>query len=199
MNARIIGITGRKGHGKDAIANVLVNEFGFRRVAFADALKRAVMEIYDLSYDQCFGSQAEKEAIDPRWGLSARQIMQRFGTETARSVHPDTWVRSWRVDAQRAMQGTVWFCGDLGWRKVRSGPCCGIVVPDVRFDNEVRAVLALGGVLARVHRPGPVSVDTHESEAGVDPSMVSVFIQNGGTLEELERVVRAGYLTWGTG
>lgn len=91
--ATIIGICGRKRHGKDSVGHVLRLNHGYRTTAFADAVKRVAMDVYGLSWDQCYGDGPEKEAVDPRWGLSPRVIMQRIGTEVGRSIHPDTWVR----------------------------------------------------------------------------------------------------------
>ena len=41
----IVGITGYAQHGKDTAAQVLVTEFGFVRVGFADALKELALAV----------------------------------------------------------------------------------------------------------------------------------------------------------
>jgi len=43
---RIIGLLGLIGSGKDTVSNILVNDYGFHQVAFADSLKEAVSIIF---------------------------------------------------------------------------------------------------------------------------------------------------------
>ena len=42
----VIGLTGYAGSGKDTLANILVEEYGFTRIAFADKTKEF---LYDLN------------------------------------------------------------------------------------------------------------------------------------------------------
>lgn len=62
----IIGIVGFAQTGKDTVAKIL-SEHGFQRVAFADALKRVTMRIFDFTYDQMWGTLEQKEAPDLRY------------------------------------------------------------------------------------------------------------------------------------
>jgi hypothetical protein len=63
---RVIGIAGRRGDGssagagKDEVAKILVRDFGFVIVSFADEIKRTAMRWYDFTYEQCWGSEKEK-------------------------------------------------------------------------------------------------------------------------------------------
>ncbi len=117
----ILGITGYKRHGKDSVCEaVCAFEPRARRIALADPLKAIAREVYGLSVEQTDGDL--KESLDERWGLSARQIMQRLGTEVARSIHADTWVRYLLAQITKHPQNTLW------------------VVPDVRFMNEALAL-----------------------------------------------------------
>jgi dephospho-CoA kinase len=61
----IIGLTGYAGSGKDEVANILVKEHGFIRVAFADKIKEFLYEIE---------SDRFKAAIDHRGWDRAKQI-----------------------------------------------------------------------------------------------------------------------------
>lgn len=45
-NKMIIGIGGEKQHGKDTVANYLVEKYGYQRKAFADKLKSICQELY---------------------------------------------------------------------------------------------------------------------------------------------------------
>ena len=146
MAMKIIALTGYKQSGKSTVARILQEQFGFTRMAFADPIKWAVREIYDLSFAQLYGPGTLKEDVDPRYDLTPRQIMQRFGTEVCRQIHPDTWVMNLRrrMDTIEAPKG--------------------IVIDDLRFDNEAEAVHDWGGEVWHINRPG-YRGDGHTSEA----------------------------------
>lgn len=183
----IIGISGKKRHGKDEIATALAAH-GVNRIAFADELKRFVMEIWDLSFEQLYGTDAFKESIDERWGLSPRTIMQQFGTQTGRKIHDQTWVRRAMDNIQRAHRGEAVLLPDFHLRKFRlthiSDPTRWSI-PDCRFPGEATSIRAKGGVVIKVVRPSVVSDDTHESETEVDKVEEDYLIVNDGTLDDL--------------
>lgn len=169
----IVGISGYKRSGKDAFANLLIKLYpGYAvRLAFADKLKAICQDLFELTDGQVHGSDTHKETVDHRWGLSSRQIMQRFGTEVARSVHPDVWVRCLLRQA-----GDAEAAGALL-----------VVVPDVRFVNEADAIRERGGLIIRVTRPGCVS-DGHASEAlDFEPD---IYVANEGGLADLEEMAQ---------
>jgi deoxynucleotide monophosphate kinase-like protein len=193
----LIGITGKKRSGKDAVAAELIAATGSMcRIAYGDALKRVAMDLYSLSYRQCFGDTADKETVDPRWGLSAREILQRLGTEVGRSVHADTWIRKMLYDAQ-ALQtaGLVWeWENSVRWARHRYAHLINtrhIVVPDVRFPNEGDAIRTAGGIVIRVDRDFATGAfEDHASETSVDAVEYDWRIGNNGTLDGLKHDVR---------
>lgn len=63
----IIGITGKAGSGKDTVADLLVHEHGFVKVAMADPLKRICMDLFGFSYQQLWGPSKLRDAPDPRF------------------------------------------------------------------------------------------------------------------------------------
>ena len=75
----IVGVTGYKRSGKDIVAAVFVNLYGFRKYEFARPMKEACAAIFGWGEDELYGSK--KEWIDPRWGISPRQALQHLGTE----------------------------------------------------------------------------------------------------------------------
>lgn len=193
----LIGISGKKGAGKDTLAALLVNKVrGVHRIALADALKRTAMDLYGLSYAQCFGSIEEKETIDPRWGMTPREILQKFGTEVGRSVHPETWTRRLLADAKLATeQGHVWCWMPTAkrWTMLyldRSRPRH-VAVPDVRFPNEAHAICEAGGIVIKVERPhfGTGVFEAHASETSVDAIEPTYIIRNVGDLRAFEQNV----------
>lgn len=195
MQVQIIGVCGRKRHGKDSVGRVLRDHFGYTCTAFADPLKRVVMSLYGLSWDQVFGEDAEKEAVIERWGLSPRQIMQRFGTEVGRGVHPDTWIRNTLDNIHSAVSGRgAWLRDDAHREFIHCWTAAPKhwVVTDVRFPNEAAAIREAGGQVWTIVRPSlGVSTDEHASEKSVDLVVPDVQIINDGSLDDLRTRVQA--------
>lgn len=183
----LIGVTGYAQHGKDTIANVLVEDFGFTRLAFADALK-------DLAY-------YINPSIPGIGRLSG--IVDTDGFEAAKQL-PEV-----RRILQDLGTGARYWLGDNVWvdaldLKVRaSGE--NVVISDVRFPNEADYIHRWLGTLWRVHRLVPtdsLSPDTdfvefdngvgttHPSEYHVAALPVDAIFYNGGTLQDLEAQVR---------
>lgn len=117
----IIGITGYAGSGKDTVADILVRDHGFVKVAFADPLKRICKDLFAFTDAQLWGSSSKRNEPDLRyprehstevyhgqfciccgadlWGgtpavcfLTPRHALQQLGTEWARSCYEDVWV-----------------------------------------------------------------------------------------------------------
>lgn len=150
-----VGVCGYKGAGKDTAATRLVERWGFERRALADPLKQAAAAIFGFTPDQLYGDL--KEAVDPYWNLSPRQVLQWLGTEGCREAVGGRAVESgaWSEDERNGL-----------WIRALDRACRGlprVVVPDVRYANEARAILMRGGVLIRVDRPGHRS-GSHKSE-----------------------------------
>jgi hypothetical protein len=49
MPHRVVGIVGYAGHGKDTLADVLVTEFGYHKLAFADPLRAFCADLFGLT------------------------------------------------------------------------------------------------------------------------------------------------------
>ena len=171
----IVGVTGKKGHGKDTVG-LFLQEQGFKRTAFAQNLKIAAMQIFQLAPQQVFGPISIKEAEDPRWGMTPREIMQKLGTEVGRNIHPDVWVK-----------GTMLALEKENARNV--------VITDVRFLNEANAVKEAGGIILRVIRPGfgTDEHNEHASETEMDGIEADYEVLNDGPRLALkEKVVALG-------
>jgi hypothetical protein len=62
----IIGITGKAGSGKDAVADSLCTNHGLVRVALADSMKRFCKEIFGFTDEQLWGPSELRNVIDKR-------------------------------------------------------------------------------------------------------------------------------------
>jgi hypothetical protein len=140
----IIGFVGFIGSGKDTAADYLVNFHGYRIDSFANTLKDAVANVFGWDRTLLEGRTNEarewREQVDPWWAdrlnmpnLTPRWILQFWGTEVCRAgFHDDIWIAS----LENKMRKT----GD------------NIVISDVRFPNEIKAIHNAGGIVVRVKR-----------------------------------------------
>ena len=119
----VVGLLARAGHGKTTVANYLRDHYGAEIVSFASPLKKIAKVAMDFSDSQLYGTQAEKEAIDPRYGFSCRTFLQRLGTEGI-----------------RAHLGELAFCEALALRISADSAPRVCVVDDLRFPNEAAFV-----------------------------------------------------------
>jgi hypothetical protein len=140
----IIGFVGFIGSGKDTAADYLVNFHGFRRDSFANTLKDAVANVFGWDRTLLEGRTKEarewREQVDPWWAerlnmphLTPRWILQYWGTEVCRQgFHDDIWIAS----VENKMRKTT----------------DNIVISDVRFPNEIKAIHNAGGIVIWVQR-----------------------------------------------
>lgn len=170
----IVGITGRKGHGKDALGAEFVR-LSYRRDYFAAPIKAAIKLMLNMSDEQVHGSVEHKEAVDDRYGITPRWAMQSLGTEWGRDmIHEDVWAVS--------CLSRIETSDHEDW-----------VVTDTRFPNEVRILRAHGATLVRIRRPNADTgqFENHPSEDQIDNLAVDIEVINDGTLAQLEGVARA--------
>lgn len=173
----IIGISGKAQHGKDTVATILAEEYGYRRFAFADALKRIAYDtdpmidaIHSMQWlvDQMGWDEAKKIP-------EVRSYLQRLGAAARNNLDKGVWIRA-------AMRGVDDFVKDGGKA----------VITDMRYQNEHAALFKRGAFLLRVERPGLVD-GTHLSETDLDDSEFSAVITNDGTIQDLVHAVCATF------
>ena len=159
----ILGLLAKSGHGKTTVARHLVEAHGAQIRSLAGPMKRAVRSVFGFSDGQLWGSQADKEAIDRRYGFSPRWLLQRLGTEGLRAefgedVHVLALLHGLRREGAARLAGAA--------------PVL-YVVDDVRFPNDARFV-AEGGADHRgavlkivVTDVAPPAHGAHASESAV--------------------------------
>lgn len=172
----LIGITGKAGSGKDTVADWLWERHGFLKLAFADPLKLAAEAIFGLPRGM-FHDRGKKEAVNPYWGKSPRELLQLLGTEATKPVFgEDVWLKRWLISYSMFKD---------------TDP---VVVPDVRFDLEAEYIRTIGGVILHLDRDAAGlsgSTSKHASERGVTPMAGDYGINNNGSLEDLRRFTDA--------
>lgn len=147
----IIAVCGPAGSGKSTVANHLVEKYGAERYGFATPLKEMVKRALGFTDEQVYGTQEQKEAVDPRYNRSARWFLQRIGTEGCRAVFgEDFWTKQ---------------CIDMIYRQ---SPRLA-VIEDMRFVNESEAVLLdprINGFVWRLHPVADARSAEHAAHAG---------------------------------
>lgn len=141
----IVGFVGFIGSGKDTAADYLVNFHGFRRDSFANTLKDAVACVFGWDRTMLEGrtksSREWREQRDEWWSerlgreITPRLMLQLWGTEVCREgFHDDIWIASLENKMRKTTDD--------------------IVISDVRFPNEIKAIHNAGGIVVRIKR-GP--------------------------------------------
>ena len=169
----LIGLTGPAGSGKDTAALYLAERYGFVDVAFADPLREMACVLCDhagIDYAWVTEPSLKNQEI-PGLGFSARQFMQRVGTEAVRSLDPNAWVTA--LARHIGLGGGLHPVGDR------------IVITDVRFPNEAAWLKLQGGYLLRLKRDSAGLHTNHESERYIDALEAELDIDNNGTLHQL--------------
>jgi hypothetical protein len=175
---KIIGIAGRKGHGKDTAAQALLDE-GYVNVKFAGALKvmvRAFLAYVGVSPDtieRMIEGDLKEVPNEHFGGRTTRYVLQTLGTEWGREMVFDRiWVNAFSSRAKRFDK---------------------VACTDMRFPNEVDEVKAQGGTTVRVVRPNAprTAGSDHPSEALIDTLHVDHVIANDEGIEELHRRIAA--------
>ncbi len=180
----IVGITGKKRHGKGTVGGILVREYGFTQIDFTDALNYCLQVLNpiierDGGYPLRYADALKRHGYD---GMKDRYpeavaLQQRMGTDVGRNIiDPDLWTKLWRKSVDDHLTN--------GYEN--------IVVTNVRFDNEADMVSLMNGTIIQVVRPGYVhdaELDKHISERGISKHWVdNKFLST--TVEDLENWTR---------
>jgi dephospho-CoA kinase len=173
----IIGLSGYARSGKDEVAKILVSEFNFERVAFADAIR-------DLLYQ-----------MNPMVDVTRLQtVVDALGWDVAKK-HPDIrgYLQDLGVGARKLFGDNFWINQALN-PHIYEHPIVGvnkdIVVTDVRFINEAETINSLGGQVWRIKRSGVDPVNQHVSEVALDYYKFDQILKNEGSLDDLRELVR---------
>jgi hypothetical protein len=172
----IIGLSGYAQTGKDTVAEHLTKHYGYKRVAFADPIRQALYKLDPkIRIDEMVGASLANAVDHMGWeevkrlSSDARELLQRLGTEVGREMFgQDFWV-------DQAFRGVSRFND--------------IVITDVRFPNEYRAIKARDGIIIRIIKPGTAAVNYHASETALDNHSFDGTIVNDGSREDLYKKI----------
>jgi hypothetical protein len=188
--SNIIAICGAKRSGKDVLAKHLVATRGFKKLSFAEPLKKAVKELFNFNdiqvgIDEENAVGNEKEIIDERWGISPRKALQFFGTEIMQHS-----INELIPNTNRG------FLADILLSRISGNSCDSYVISDMRFLHEYNKLKSLTKardacslIVVKISRPAvnisEVKRDTHISENEYIDIPYDVEIINDGAISDL--------------
>ena len=156
----IIAFAGRKQSGKSTLCTQVVNFiYDLEKLEnqaviynFADPLKNLCMDILGLSFEQCYGTDDQKNELVNCYRdgnqMKAREVLQVVGTEFFRKIQHNVWADS-----------TI--------RRIQKDNALVALIGDCRFPNEVEAVKKVGGTVIKLTRN--LYNSDHASETALDP------------------------------
>ena len=173
----LIGISGRRGSGKDTVARLLQQaqpERIWQIRAFGDSIKAVCAALTGEDVAPYHTQRGKAERV-PTFRRTRGEMLQQVG-QALRTWEPLVW-----VDA---------FFAALP-------PDAFVLVPDVRFPNEADPIRARGGLMLRMEgdplaqRGDGTRDDDHPSETALDgyPHFAAT-LHNTGSRADLERQVR---------
>lgn len=189
----LIGIGGAARAGKDTVANVLVERFGYTKMGMSDLLNDALLTLDPLvnvtvpvklpdgstisnrtmHYSmlvKLVGYTEAKTVPDVRW------LLQKLGTDVVRNmIDKDAWVK--------AMTRRI-------LNLLRADRDARVVVSGIRFPNELDMIHSLNGHSVYIHCPDLQSLE-HISEQAILPKDFNHRLSNDRTLPHLENEVLA--------
>jgi hypothetical protein len=177
---KIIGLTGYAQSGKDTVASILVERYGYRRVAFADTIRNFIYEVNPMV--ACSPTGYLKDLVNlvgwdnAKQEPQVRRILQDVGVAARNMFGEDFWVN-------QAMKPYLAEHPVVGGNHK-------LVITDVRFKNEAETVHSLGGQIWRVKRLGVEAVNSHVSEHELDDYKVDQIFVNNGTIEDLTLLIQ---------
>ena len=168
----IIGLSGYAQSGKDTIAEYLVAERSFTRIAFADAIRSLLWDINPLLAD----------------GFYLQGVVNAYGWDVAKTKFPEVrrLLQELGVAARTHIDDSVWITTAI----TKMSGDGNYVVTDVRFQNEASIIRQMGGHIWRVERLGVKAVNPHISEHDLDNWDFDAYIHNNTSIEDLHFAVK---------
>ena len=194
--SNIIAICGAKRSGKDVLAKHLVATRGFKKLSFAEPLKKVVKELFNFNdiqvgIDEENAVGDEKEIIDERWGISPRKALQFFGTEIMQHA----------ID-ELIPNTNKGFLADILLSRISGNSCDSYVISDMRFLHEYNKLKSMTKVrkagsliVVKISRPAVNISEVAGGTGGVRDAHISeneyidipydVEIINDGAISDL--------------
>ncbi len=195
---RLIGISGKKIHGKNTVANIIAyltgpnthftfinNDSWFTsngkwvQKSFAYKLKKIASLLLGKEMSVFEDEKEKSKLLSKEWDIitekteevmSVRGFLQKLGTEVGRSLHPNLWINALFSDYVPVRK--KYMRDDV---EEYSDEYPHWIITDVRFPNEVESIRDRGGVVFRVFRPGQLKVWYNDSNNSDEEDFSGVY------------------------
>jgi len=173
----VVGLCGNAGTGKDFIAQHIFRPRGYFQWSFAWPFKHFLVGTCQATYEEVFSTKPPH----------IRHLLQQEGTEKGRMIYGENiW-----IETAKAWWNTLYSTAGINK----------IVVADVRFQNEIKAILNIGGKVLKIESPlrstsSPsmtTSARLHVSESemlSLSPELFSGVVNNDGTINDTENQIK---------
>ena len=184
----ILGLAGRAGAGKDTCADVLCQAHQFYRMAFADALRKEIIDAFGIDASVFDVSLKERKAAALAIGRCSdadfMSLMVKRGETITAPRSPREIMRWWGTEYRRAQNLVYWL--DKASQEVNEAVRRGyrrVVITDVRFRNEADFVRYYNGQVWMIDRADANAAPAdHQSEIELALIHPDSVIQNNGSM-----------------
>ena len=215
---KIIGIVGKKQVGKDSFANFVKELLLHQKVvkiSLAHPLKNFVISLLNIDGKHMWGSDEDKNYPIAAWGkvftqecldkykkdqydlLSGREALQVIGTDVMRQgrdyLRLDYYTKMKEFLSKNKVEtnNNIWI--NLCLKDIRKQDADMVIVPDIRFFNELDAFKKENAILVRIYKDTkkensilhPSELEMEEMDDGLFNFIVSE--ENNKTLKDLKQ------------
>jgi hypothetical protein len=138
----IVGLSGFARSGKDTASEILINEYGFKRMAFADALKADLKGMIETALETIGKDVSLYTDMLSTSKETVRPIMVEYG-RIMRALYAPYWID--RL-----------FSDMIGTGQNR------FVITDCRYENEAKEIRKFGGIVIGITRPNVLPANAEE-------------------------------------
>lgn len=189
----IIGLCGNKGTGKDTLADILVANESFIKVAFADFIKNALIPLF--GWEENIFDPNKKELEDPYWGVTPRKMCQQLGTEFLRVQCNNLISKKFHLPNGEEYESTFHIkrINQDIIKFLDVNKDANIIFSDIRFQDELDYVKKLGGKIVKVenNKVQKNEFSDHVSEVNINNLKgIDIIIENNGTIADYNKKIR---------
>lgn len=166
----ILGLCGKMGAGKDTLAEVLIDKFNFKRVAFADSLKNICSKAFDIDnryfHDRDLKDKPFEQAVELNtYNLTKLcEVIKECNIKVTDTnledmikgcagvvlESPRKLLQYIGTDCCRMyIDDSIWL--KIGLNEVKNN-IPNVVITDVRFPNEKLGIKSMGGKVGLIRR-----------------------------------------------
>jgi len=189
-------------------------DFNWKIKKFAGKLKQIASLLTGIPVEKFEDQEFKKTFLSKEWNSpynipfsgpdfvkhdgenTVREFLQRLGTEALRdNLHTNVWCNALFSDYKpicNKFESKMLQTGGNYTSSICSDCNCfpNWIITDMRFENELKAVVDKGGITIKVVRPGRTLTGTHPSETALDGFIMHYEIVNDESIEDLVEKVK---------